>query len=532
MAKLTQYTSQATPNVQQAVYASNAMADYSMAPAQGLARVGQSIDAMGQIAESYQRSMDNIRSVEANNLLQTTALEIDQIKEENPNNPEMWDTQIEKKLADFDRKMGVLTKDISSQRRGLIESESMSFRKNTQVRTQIDKAKTAAKIEWGKLSAMYASAVESGNDTMANNAVMEMDRNYNKWFGSAEEYDYAKKNIQETAQRNYEYKLRAIHQDALDGIILSGMQESVAKQYIDANVKDNSTKAELYRYTKNAYAQKEIDTLQISRTLFGQADKSLLEKLNNPKTPLTQSDIDSVANSLMNNPQMPEDRIGDVKEWRDGWISTFETNQKQRTAADHNPAEYKSLTDRIVTATSETEINNVLTDAVKLAASGKITDEEKKTIDSMASTFGKADFRQEQRYKSALERIKSTSFVDRIELEDAAALASKEGRIFDYFEFQKENTMRKQASDYVYSAWMTEYDKIYSANRKNWTQDQLDSFTESFVKKMNQTYGGNPNAVISTYKSYIAREVVRDNTNRLPVEKTKSNTQRLINASR
>lgn len=401
MAKLTQYTSQATPNVQQAVYASNAMADYSMAPAQGLARVGQSIDAMGQIAESYQRSMDNIRSVEANNLLETTSLEIDKIKEDNPNNPDIWEEQVARKLSDFDRKLESITKDVSSQRRGLLESEAGAFRKNSMVKTQIDKAKTAAKIELGKMSAGYLNAVSSGNDNLASNYKAEMDARWNTHFGSVEEYKAYFDSLEQQGKAEYDRKVMGQHKDFIAGTIEggAGSEESLdtVQKYIDS-IKDPSDRQSLMEYAEYVNNRYKVDSTAKRDEVLGSVSTEWRKLFLEGK--LTEEDIQSQAINV------PYQFTQDADEMRDEWVGRVRDKNKAKAGG----VEADNLDAVRTIVESETAVRNgdkTVKDHLKIIDEnvGKLKNETAREFYKATDTLGEKD---SEKYADALRIIETT----------------------------------------------------------------------------------------------------------------------------
>lgn len=474
---------------------------------QELGQVADVADQMAQIQkrldEKYQNHIDSLQMAKANDFLQAASASIDGIYE-NVKDTTQWDGLVRKEIDKANGAVRQILSTMSPQAREFAEQQMKQFGEMQTIKMRSLRAKTAASQNRTMLMSTYETAISQGNDQQAEMARAAMDERWNDWFGSKEEYESALKTIEDRGIQEYNQNQLNIVRDEVAAMAELQTPIEDISQFIDDTMPDASNRQELKSYATSLLQHNRADANRKYDIIIGNISKSISEYINNPENTPSQkyTFITTAFNELRNNPNVPPEKVADLLTEETKWKNALDAELERRRPEKYSSAAYLDLVKRFETATSESEANAIMSDAILARANGLISKEEEADINTMGSHFVSNQFYNQASYKDNAKRFESLA----IPSFDMQSYFMMPGTDKSVEGFTRLLLKRRQASDWYIAKAKADWNKWYAAN-KDATDEQKQQMAESMVLKLSI----DPESIISMYEDAVANKTVADN---------------------
>jgi len=211
---LTQYNSQVPAPVAQPAYSGQYYV--SDAPAQMVASVGQSLGQVGNqivderrlktlMQEKYQSHLDDLKTMEANDILKVGSIEIQSIYENNP--PELWESMVSAKIKEITTKADKVNGYVSPERRDFLEKQLKSYEAIETAKMESLRLKEVKNRNLISLLAAIQQGEADGNGEQSSLAEQTLMGKWQDFYASADEARIAIGDARARGQAEFQEKI-------------------------------------------------------------------------------------------------------------------------------------------------------------------------------------------------------------------------------------------------------------------------------------------------------------------------------------
>jgi hypothetical protein len=407
MAPLTQYNSQVSAPVSTPVYANNqpvstAAADMVGSLGQSLQRVGNQASDERQLKalmqEKYQSHLDDLKTMEANDILKVGSIEMQSIYENSP--PEDWEKLISAKAKEVSNRASKLTSYMSGERRDFVEKQLRSFESVEIAKMESLRLKEVKNRNHEALLASIQTGMSEGNKDQANTAKQAL---LDKWqdfgYASPDAAMIAAGEAEQRGQNEFDVKMLDVTKNEIAAAVKYSPDSAIdiAEAYSKENGLSESQTASMRSYASSISNQFKVDNRLVYDNIIGQAAQGFRKSFVNGT--LTEQSIDEAVIKV------PQEYQADLDNYLDSWRTRIRTRNEsiakgEKIATDwQEKTRLKSMAKSVgIGAITKAEVERQTFDA-----------RQKKTIgdDDVTEIMNLAETEREQRITKVMSREES-----------------------------------------------------------------------------------------------------------------------------
>jgi hypothetical protein len=407
MAPLTQYNSQVSAPVASPVYANNqpvstAAADMVGSLGQSLQRVGNQASDERQLKalmqEKYQSHLDDLKTMEANDILKVGSIEMQSIYENSP--PEDWEKLISAKAKEVSNRASKLTSYMSGERRDFVEKQLRSFENVEIAKMESLRLKEVKNRNHEALLASIQTGMSEGNKEQASTAKQAL---LDKWqdfgYASPDAALIAAGEAEQRGQNEFDVKMLDVTKNEIAAAVKYSPDSAIdiAEAYSKENGLSESQTASMRSYASSISNQFKVDNRLVYDNIIGQAAQGFRKSFVNGT--LTEQSIDEAVIKV------PQEYQADLDNYLDSWRTRIRTRNEsiakgEKIATDwQEKTRLKSMAKSVgIGAITKAEVERQTFDA-----------RQKKTIgdDDVTEIMNLAETEREQRITKVMSREES-----------------------------------------------------------------------------------------------------------------------------